>query len=280
MFDWLSSQAKPRRTERDEPAPVHPTSKEHDEDHAHQHYQPKNPFKEAEDFVSNWFQGFSSSGGRSNDRHENEHVPHPSAHDEDDQADHILSRTTHTPTPPTSINVDAVPETLTPLSMSLLLPDDDKKEQGQDETGAPSASSPTELVAAAPATKIHSGHVAWFDTNKGYGFLLVDNEVEGQDSHGVQDDIFVHYSAISIDTAATNNELTLFRKLVRNEPVEFQLITTAGGKKKAVHVTGPDGTPVQYIREQLIRRTVVPSPADATTQDNNNGNNNANHRNE
>ncbi len=60
------------------------------------------------------------------------------------------------------------------------------------------------------------GQVKWFDTKKGYGFIV---GPEGRD-------VFVHYSSIEGDG---------FRSLREGEQVEYELIETAKGLA-AAHV--------------------------------------------
>jgi cold shock CspA family protein len=297
MFDWLSQPAKPRPT----------SNKDHDnhDDHDDSHSPNRNPFKEAEDFVSHWFQGFQGIASTS-------HEPvlrHPE-HEEDPVVDHVVvstaSPSSHSTTTTAQEGAATTGITAAAVGAEVSSTDDQKKDRGVEE-GALGTLSPThrvaatDAVAAAPDVKIHSGHVAWFDANKGYGFLLVDDdndnkeeENQGGAGNGVKEDIFVHFSAISTNSqqAIDDNDddstkehdgtqgggLWLFRKLLRNEPVEFQLITTAGGRKKAVHVTGPHGAPVQYIQQQMIRRTTtIDDPADATHHHKNNNINIDNH---
>jgi len=57
-----------------------------------------------------------------------------------------------------------------------------------------------------------TGRVKWFSSEKGYGFI----EREGRE------DVFVHYSEISMDG---------FRTLDAGEPVEFDIITGDRGPK-------------------------------------------------
>ncbi|KAI2489790.1 ribonuclease B OB domain containing protein [Fragilaria crotonensis] len=71
------------------------------------------------------------------------------------------------------------------------------------------------------------GTVKWFNTIKGFGFLIPDDGTE---------DIFVHQTAIQADG---------FRSLADGEVVEFLVETDQNGRKKAARVTGPDGKNVQ-----------------------------------
>ena len=62
------------------------------------------------------------------------------------------------------------------------------------------------------------GTVKWFNTQKGYGFISVENS----------DDIFVHFSAIQIDGYKTLNE---------GQKVEFEVVDGDNGKPQAANVT-------------------------------------------
>jgi len=74
-----------------------------------------------------------------------------------------------------------------------------------------------------------SGKCKWFNVEKGYGFIALDDETDK--------DVFVHQSDIYAPG---------FRSLAEGEPLEFRLITDERtGKVKAVDVTGPDGAYVQ-----------------------------------
>ena len=90
--------------------------------------------------------------------------------------------------------------------------------------GASSMLRMSETEEAAPST----GTVKFFNTEKGYGFIVPDDGTP---------DVFVHQTAIKADG---------FRSLADGESVEF---TTAlddkTGKIKADYVTGPGGTNVQ-----------------------------------
>ena len=56
------------------------------------------------------------------------------------------------------------------------------------------------------------GHVKWFSSEKGYGFIERDGE----------EDVFVHHSQINMDG---------FRTLDAGEPVEFEIMTGDRGPK-------------------------------------------------
>ena len=75
--------------------------------------------------------------------------------------------------------------------------------------------------------ELQSGRVKWFDTAKGFGFIV-------PDAGGP--DVFVHQTAIDVEG---------FRSLAEDELVEYQVMKDASGRLKAMHVTGPDGSPVQ-----------------------------------
>lgn len=81
-----------------------------------------------------------------------------------------------------------------------------------------------------------SGRVKWFNWNKGFGFITVD---------GSDEEVFVHQSNIDSDG---------FRSLYENESVEFDLVVGEDGKKKAFHVTGPDGQPPRGAHNQTQQR--------------------------
>ncbi len=61
---------------------------------------------------------------------------------------------------------------------------------------------------------IVKGRVKWFNNQKGYGFIQAGGELN--------DDIFVHYSAINQDG---------YKTLSEGDVVEFTLIETAKGKQ-------------------------------------------------
>lgn len=75
--------------------------------------------------------------------------------------------------------------------------------------------------------KTHKGTVKWFNARAGFGFI----ECSGDD------DIYVHFSGIHADDPDNT-----FQTLADGEEVEFRVETTDEGRKRAVHVTGPDGT--------------------------------------
>jgi len=81
--------------------------------------------------------------------------------------------------------------------------------------------------------KLSKGVCKKFDSSKGFGFITVD------DGSG---DVFVHYSEIQAQG---------FKSLAEGESVEFQIVTQDDGRRKAVHVTGPNGVNVQGQKRQM-----------------------------
>uniref|UniRef100_A0A7S1DC50 CSD domain-containing protein n=1 Tax=Cyclophora tenuis TaxID=216820 RepID=A0A7S1DC50_CYCTE len=71
------------------------------------------------------------------------------------------------------------------------------------------------------------GTVKWFNTIKGFGFILPDDG---------GDDVFVHQSSIKAEG---------FRSLADGERVEFLTEQDDSGRSRAVRVTGPGGQNVQ-----------------------------------
>eukprot|EP01084_Bolivina_argentea_P182987 315826_1 len=76
-------------------------------------------------------------------------------------------------------------------------------------------------------SKISKGTCKKFDASKGFGFITVD------DGSG---DVFVHYSEIRSSG---------FKSLAEGESVEFEIVVQDDGRRKAVNVTGPNGSEVQ-----------------------------------
>lgn len=74
---------------------------------------------------------------------------------------------------------------------------------------------------------VYKGTVKWFDSTKGFGFLVPDDG---------SPDVFVHQSAIFKDG---------FRSLAEGEPIEYKLTQKDNGRTQAVEVTGPNGAYVQ-----------------------------------
>merc|ERR1711997_355309 len=71
------------------------------------------------------------------------------------------------------------------------------------------------------------GSVKWFNSEKGFGFIVDDEN---------NDEIFVHQTAIHAQG---------FRSLAEGEEVEFEVEVDERQRKKAHNVTGPDGSFVQ-----------------------------------
>lgn len=70
---------------------------------------------------------------------------------------------------------------------------------------------------------VEKGTVKWFDSTKGFGFIVPDDG---------STDVFVHQSAIQAEG---------FRSLADGEAVEYEVEEDSNGRKKAMQVTGPDG---------------------------------------
>eukprot|EP00615_Pteridomonas_danica_P013522 CAMPEP_0114353588 /NCGR_PEP_ID=MMETSP0101-20121206/18767_1 /TAXON_ID=38822 ORGANISM="Pteridomonas danica, Strain PT" /NCGR_SAMPLE_ID=MMETSP0101 /ASSEMBLY_ACC=CAM_ASM_000211 /LENGTH=122 /DNA_ID=CAMNT_0001494481 /DNA_START=172 /DNA_END=540 /DNA_ORIENTATION=- len=74
---------------------------------------------------------------------------------------------------------------------------------------------------------IYKGSVKWFDSTKGFGFLVPEDGTP---------DVFVHQTAIFKDG---------FRSLAEGESVEYKLTSKGNGRTQAIEVTGPNGAYVQ-----------------------------------
>jgi protein lin-28 len=74
---------------------------------------------------------------------------------------------------------------------------------------------------------VQTGTVKWFDSTKGFGFLVPDDG---------SPDVFVHQTSIQAEG---------FRSLAEGEAVEFQVEMDPNGRRKASKVTGPEGANVQ-----------------------------------
>ena len=75
-----------------------------------------------------------------------------------------------------------------------------------------------------------TGTVKWFNDQKGYGFIK---------QEGVNEDIFVHHTAIKMDG---------FRTLTPGEAVDFEIKKDEKGLK-AVNVTRAAGTPSEVQQQ-------------------------------
>merc|ERR1719362_1471 len=75
--------------------------------------------------------------------------------------------------------------------------------------------------------QLSKGTCKKFDPTKGFGFITVD------DGSG---DVFVHYSEIQAQG---------FKSLAEGESVEFEIVVQDDGRRKAINVTGPNGSNVQ-----------------------------------
>mmetsp|Transcript_11596 Transcript_11596/g.22067 ORF Transcript_11596/g.22067 Transcript_11596/m.22067 type:complete len:125 (-) Transcript_11596:337-711(-) len=78
------------------------------------------------------------------------------------------------------------------------------------------------------ALAVQTGVCKWFDTEKGFGFIVPDDGSK---------DVFVHQTAIQKEG---------FRSLADGEPVQYEVeVDERTGKSKAISVTGPGGVDVQ-----------------------------------
>lgn len=88
-------------------------------------------------------------------------------------------------------------------------------------------SSRSKIVQLRMSGDVETGTVKWFDSTKGFGFLVPDNGGP---------DVFVHQTAI---------QAAGFRSLAEGEAVEFKIETDENGRARATDVTGPDGANVK-----------------------------------
>ncbi|KAI5479402.1 Cold-shock protein, DNA-binding domain containing protein [Pseudohyphozyma bogoriensis] len=81
-----------------------------------------------------------------------------------------------------------------------------------------------------------TGTTKFFDTQKGFGFILDDNmaDIGGRD-------IFVHYTALLMKSG--------FRCLSNKEPVEYDIVKATGGGYQALNVSGRAGAPLRGLTD-------------------------------
>jgi len=84
---------------------------------------------------------------------------------------------------------------------------------------------------------VMTGSCKWFNSEKGFGFVLTEPE-DGSEPQ----EIFVHFSQVK---AKEFRGRPGFRSLAEGEPLEFEIEENDDGKVCAVNVTGPNGDPVQ-----------------------------------
>lgn len=89
------------------------------------------------------------------------------------------------------------------------------------------AARPTSSSSLFMSDQVQKGSVKWFNTMKGFGFIVPDDG---------STDVFVHQTAIQAEG---------FRSLADGEAVEYLVEVDDNGRKKAVQVTGPNGEDVQ-----------------------------------
>ena len=104
------------------------------------------------------------------------------------------------------------------------------------------AAAPARRGLAAPSAlarhmSVMTGSCKWFNSEKGFGFVLTEPE-DGSEPQ----EIFVHFSQVK---AKEFRGRPGFRSLAEGEPLEFEIEENDDGKVCAVNVTGPNGDPVQ-----------------------------------
>jgi len=87
--------------------------------------------------------------------------------------------------------------------------------------------SPMSSTSLNMSDEVNKGTVKWFNTVKGFGFIVPDDGTS---------DVFVHQTAINVDG---------FRSLGDGEEVEFKIELDTDGRRKATEVTGPEGGAVK-----------------------------------
>eukprot|EP01084_Bolivina_argentea_P036679 67823_1 len=75
-----------------------------------------------------------------------------------------------------------------------------------------------------PQKAVAKGTCKRYNSEKGFGFITVD------DGSG---DVFVHYSEINAPG---------FKSLQEGESLEFEVVVQDDGRRKAINVTGPNGS--------------------------------------
>ncbi|KAI8064271.1 cold-shock' DNA-binding domain-containing protein [Gilbertella persicaria] len=93
-------------------------------------------------------------------------------------------------------------------------------------------------MSAQEGTFRHKGRVKFFNSTKGFGFILPEN-------NDTMEEVFVHHTAIHNDGG--------FKSLAEGEEVEYDLIQGPKGMQ-ASHVTGPDGVSVKGDSRTHIRQ--------------------------
>ena len=88
-----------------------------------------------------------------------------------------------------------------------------------------------------------TGKVAWFDKDRGFGFIQPNCENDGAENNK-KNQVFVHQTEIQANG---------FRMLHRGEDVEYCLTLDAQGRSRAKHVTGPSGGKLRVELNEIER---------------------------
>ncbi|EPB85645.1 hypothetical protein HMPREF1544_07552 [Mucor circinelloides 1006PhL] len=102
----------------------------------------------------------------------------------------------------------------------------------------------------------HKGRVKFFNSTKGFGFILPDAKEEND----AIEEVFVHHTAIHNDGG--------FKSLAEGEEVEYDLVQGPKGMQ-ASNVTGPQGVSVQG--DPRAQRQYYPNPHAYRNNNNNRG---------
>ncbi|KAI7903936.1 cold-shock' DNA-binding domain-containing protein [Cokeromyces recurvatus] len=92
----------------------------------------------------------------------------------------------------------------------------------------------------------HKGHVKFFNSIKGFGFIIPDSN---KDNDSIEE-VFVHHTAIFNNGG--------FKNLAEGEEVEYDLVLGPKGMQ-AANVTGPDGVSVKGDPNRYHRPTMYSS---------------------
>ena len=92
---------------------------------------------------------------------------------------------------------------------------------------------------------IHKGRIVSFNKPKGFGFISTASDADlARRRRG--NGIFVHVSDVKFKNP-------YYRLLKPGQSVEFKISIQSDGRKKAVNVTGPNGSDIDVEAQQLVK---------------------------